>query len=43
MMDPSMEYPDSPMEPDDMAYPCKGCGQVRLHEACIGQQSGHLN
>lgn len=23
-----MAFPESPMDPDDVAYPCKGCGQV---------------
>ena len=28
-MEPSAGYPESPMEPDDVLYPCKGCGEVR--------------
>lgn len=29
-MESPMAFPDSPMDPDDAAYPCKGCGQVRI-------------
>lgn len=29
-MDSPAAYPESPMEQDDAAYPCKGCGEVRL-------------
>ena len=29
MMESSAGYPDSPLEQDDAAYPCKGCGEVR--------------
>ncbi len=29
MMDSSTGLPESPMEQDDPAYPCKGCGEVR--------------
>lgn len=28
-MDSPADYLDSPMEGDDVAYPCKGCGDVR--------------
>ena len=28
MMDSSSAFPDSPMEPEEAAYPCKGCGEV---------------
>ena len=28
MMESPTGYPDSPMEQDDAAYPCKGCGEV---------------
>lgn len=27
-MESPMAFPESPMEGDDIAYPCKGCGQV---------------
>lgn len=27
-MESPMAFPESPMDPDDVAYPCKGCGQV---------------
>lgn len=23
--------PDSPLDPDEAAYPCKGCGEVSIH------------
>lgn len=23
-------YPESPLDPEDAAYPCKGCGEVLL-------------
>ena len=29
MMDLQAGYPESPMDPEDIAYPCKGCGEVR--------------
>ncbi len=28
MMDSSSTFPDSPMEPDEAVFPCKGCGEV---------------
>lgn len=28
MPEVNIGYPDSPMEPEDDAYPCKGCGEV---------------
>ncbi|KAI4286057.1 MAG: hypothetical protein L6R38_000174 [Xanthoria sp. 2 TBL-2021] len=28
MMDSPTGYPESPMEQDDAAYPCKGCGEI---------------
>ncbi|KAF7507411.1 hypothetical protein GJ744_010470 [Endocarpon pusillum] len=28
MMDSPTAYPDSPLDPDEAAYPCKGCGEV---------------
>lgn len=28
-MDRSDEYDESPMEGDDIAYTCQGCGEVR--------------
>ena len=28
-MEPPTGFLESPMEPDDVAYPCKGCGEVR--------------
>lgn len=28
MMDMSAVYPDSPLEQDDVPFPCKGCGEV---------------
>ncbi|KAJ9614494.1 Rho-type gtpase-activating protein [Cladophialophora chaetospira] len=27
-MESPLAFPDSPTEPDDSAYPCKGCGQI---------------
>src|SRR5271155_1344570 len=27
-MDSPTAYSDSPLDPDDIAYPCKGCGEV---------------
>ncbi|KIX96578.1 uncharacterized protein Z520_07844 [Fonsecaea multimorphosa CBS 102226] len=27
-MESPVAFPDSPMEPDDAAYPCKGCGKI---------------
>src|SRR5947209_11259370 len=27
-MDSPVAYPDSPLDQDDIAYPCKGCGEV---------------
>lgn len=27
-MESSAGFPESPMEADDIAYPCKGCGKV---------------
>ena len=32
-MDSPADYLDSPMDGDDVAYPCKGCGDVRLSDA----------
>ena len=34
MMDSPADYLDSPMDGDgdDVAYPCKGCGDVRLQQ-----------
>ena len=29
-MESPADYLDSPMDGDDMAYPCKGCGDVSL-------------
>ena len=29
-MESPLAFPDSPMEPDDSAYPCKGCGLVSI-------------
>ena len=29
-MESPAAYEDSPMEQDEVAYPCKGCGEVRL-------------
>ena len=29
MMESLAGYPESPLEPDDAVYPCKGCGEVR--------------
>lgn len=34
-MDSPAAYPESPMEQDDAAYPCKGCGEVRLSQPAI--------
>lgn len=31
----SAGYPESPMEQDDAAYPCKGCGEVRQFNVLI--------
>lgn len=28
IMDPSSGYPESPMDQDELVYPCKGCGRV---------------
>ncbi|ETI20342.1 hypothetical protein G647_08376 [Cladophialophora carrionii CBS 160.54] len=38
-------FPDSPMEPDESAYPCKGCGQI-LEEGKAFELAGnrwHIN
>jgi hypothetical protein len=32
-MELGVGYPDSPMEAEDAAYPCKGCGEVYFHPA----------
>ena len=29
MMELPAGYPESPMEPDEVVFPCKGCGEVR--------------
>lgn len=29
MMELPAGYPDSPLEPDEVVFPCKGCGEVR--------------
>ena len=29
MMDTMHPYPESPPDPEDVSYPCKGCGEVR--------------
>ena len=40
-MDSPAGYPESPMEQDDAAYPCKGCGEVRstplIFSSCLLQ------
>lgn len=28
-MDSPNTYPESPMDQEDVVYPCKGCGEVR--------------
>lgn len=28
VLDHRMQYPESPLDPDDTPYPCKGCGEV---------------
>ncbi|KAK5941570.1 Rho-type gtpase-activating protein [Knufia obscura] len=28
MLDHMQPYPESPMDPEDQAYPCKGCGEI---------------
>lgn len=39
-MDSPAAYPESPMEQDDAAYPCKGCGEVRLSQPANGSKPG---
>ena len=29
MMELPAGYPESPMDPDEVVFPCKGCGEVR--------------
>jgi hypothetical protein len=29
-MDSPTTNPDSPLDPDEAAYPCKGCGEVSM-------------
>lgn len=31
-MESPADYLDSPMDGDDVAYPCKGCGDVRINQ-----------
>lgn len=30
IMDSPTSYPESPLDPDEAAYPCKGCGEVSM-------------
>jgi len=39
-MDSPAAYPESPMEQDDAAYPCKGCGEVRLPQPANASKPG---
>ena len=39
-MDSPAAYPESPMEQDDAAYPCKGCGEVRLSQLAKQFEAG---
>ena len=34
VMDSSSGFPESPMEQDEAAYPCKGCGEVCFRPPC---------